>query len=28
MTEHSGGDDPPWRQDYWRLNLRARRPAS
>jgi trans-aconitate 2-methyltransferase len=28
MTEHSANDDPPFRQDYWRLNLRARRPAS
>jgi len=28
MTEQSAGDDPPFRQDYWRLNLRARRPAS
>ncbi|MBV9578727.1 MAG: methyltransferase domain-containing protein [Chloroflexi bacterium] len=28
MTEQSAADDPPFRQDYWRLNLRARRPAS
>jgi trans-aconitate 2-methyltransferase len=28
MTELSAADDPPFRQDYWRLNLRARRPAS
>jgi trans-aconitate 2-methyltransferase len=28
MTEQSVADDPPFRQDYWRLNLRARRPAS
>jgi trans-aconitate 2-methyltransferase len=27
MTEQSAVDDPPFRQDYWRLNLRARRPA-
>jgi trans-aconitate 2-methyltransferase len=27
MTEQSADDDPPYRQDYWRLNLRARRPA-
>lgn len=25
MTAQSGADDPPFRQDYWRLNLRARR---
>jgi trans-aconitate 2-methyltransferase len=28
MTDQSGADNPPFRQDYWRLNLRARRPAS
>ncbi len=28
MTEQSAADEPPFRQDYWRLNLRARRPAS
>jgi trans-aconitate methyltransferase len=28
MTAQSAADDPPFRQDYWRLNLRARRPAS
>jgi trans-aconitate 2-methyltransferase len=27
MTEQSAADDPPYRQDYWRLNLRARRPG-
>ena len=27
LTEQSAADDPPFRQDYWRLNLRARRPA-
>jgi len=26
MTEQSAADDPPFRQDYWRVNLRARRP--
>ena len=26
MTEQSAADDPPFVQDYWRLNLRARRP--
>ncbi|MGI9148040.1 MAG: class I SAM-dependent methyltransferase [Chloroflexota bacterium] len=26
MTEQSATDDPPFRQDYWRLNIRARRP--
>jgi trans-aconitate methyltransferase len=26
MTAASTADDPPFRQDYWRLNLRARRP--
>jgi trans-aconitate 2-methyltransferase len=25
MTEQSAADDPPFRQDYWRMNLRARR---
>jgi trans-aconitate methyltransferase len=28
MTAQSATDEPPFRQDYWRLNLRARRPAS
>jgi trans-aconitate methyltransferase len=28
LTEQSAADDPPYRQDYWRLNLRARKPAS
>jgi len=28
MTEQSAADDPAFRQDYWRLNLRARRPES
>ncbi|MDQ6674905.1 MAG: methyltransferase domain-containing protein [Chloroflexota bacterium] len=28
MTEQSAADEPAFRQDYWRLNLRARRPAS
>jgi len=28
MTDWSAADDPPFVQDYWRLNLRARRPAS
>jgi trans-aconitate methyltransferase len=28
MTRYSAADDPPYCQDYWRLNLRARRPAS
>jgi trans-aconitate methyltransferase len=27
MTDQSAADRPPFRQDYWRLNLRARRPA-
>jgi trans-aconitate 2-methyltransferase len=27
MTEQSAADDPPFRQDYWRLNIRARRPG-
>ena len=27
LSEQSAADDPPFRQDYWRLNLRARRPA-
>ena len=26
MTEQSAADDPPFRQDYWRLNIAARRP--
>jgi trans-aconitate 2-methyltransferase len=26
LTEQSASDNPPFRQDYWRLNLRARRP--
>lgn len=28
MTEQSAADDPPYRMDYWRLNLRARRPTA
>jgi trans-aconitate 2-methyltransferase len=28
MTQYSAADNPPYRQDYWRLNLRARRPTS
>jgi trans-aconitate 2-methyltransferase len=28
MTAQSAADDPAFRQDYWRLNLRARRPES
>jgi trans-aconitate 2-methyltransferase len=28
MTEQSAADDPPYQMDYWRLNLRARRPTS
>jgi len=28
LTEQSAGDDPPYCQDYWRLNLRARRAPS
>jgi trans-aconitate 2-methyltransferase len=28
MTEQSAADTPPFCQDYWRLNLRARRPAA
>jgi len=28
LTEQSARDDPPYCQDYWRLNLRARRTAS
>jgi trans-aconitate 2-methyltransferase len=28
MTAFSAGDEPPWRQDYWRLNIRARRPSA
>jgi trans-aconitate 2-methyltransferase len=27
MAEQSAADDPPFRQDYWRMNLRGRRPA-
>lgn len=27
LASASGQDDPPWTLDYWRLNLRARRPA-
>lgn len=27
LTVQSAADDPPFRQDYWRLNMRARRPA-
>jgi hypothetical protein len=26
LVLRSAADDPPYRQDYWRLNLRARRP--
>ena len=26
MADAGAGDDPPWSLDYWRLNLRARRP--
>lgn len=28
LTDQSAADDPPYRLDYWRLNLRARRPVS
>ena len=28
MTEQSAADTPPYCQDYWRLNLRARRPSN
>jgi trans-aconitate 2-methyltransferase len=28
LTQQSAADDPAFRQDYWRLNLRARRPVS
>ena len=28
LTEQSARDDPPYCQDYWRLNLRARRAPS
>jgi trans-aconitate 2-methyltransferase len=28
MTEQSARDTPPYCQDYWRLNLRARRPTT
>ena len=28
MADQSAADDPPYRMDYWRLNLRARRPSS
>jgi trans-aconitate methyltransferase len=27
MSDASATDDPPFRQDYWRLNLRAQRPV-
>lgn len=27
LAEVSANDDPPWVLDYWRLNLRARKPA-
>ncbi|MEJ7811686.1 MAG: class I SAM-dependent methyltransferase [Gemmatimonadaceae bacterium] len=27
LTEQAAGDDPPYVLDYWRLNLRARRPG-
>jgi trans-aconitate 2-methyltransferase len=27
MTDLSAGDDPAFQQDYWRVNLRARRPV-
>lgn len=27
LTERAADDDPPWSFDYWRLNIRARRPA-
>jgi trans-aconitate 2-methyltransferase len=27
LTEQAAGDDPPFSIDYWRLNLRARKPA-
>jgi len=27
LADISGHDDPPWTLDYWRLNLRARKPA-
>jgi SAM-dependent methyltransferase len=27
LVTQSAADDPPFRQDYWRMNLRARRPA-
>ena len=28
ITQQSAADTPPYRQDYWRLNLRARRPSN
>ena len=28
MTALSAADTPPYCQDYWRLNLRARRPSN
>lgn len=28
LVDASGEDDPPWTLDYWRLNLRARKPPS
>lgn len=27
LTEQAAGDDPPFELDYWRLNLRGKRPA-
>ncbi len=27
LAASSAGDDPPWTLDYWRLNMRARKPA-
>ena len=26
MTQQSANDDPPFQQDYWRMNIRARKP--
>ena len=28
LARAAAGDDPPWTLDYWRLNIRARRPAA
>ena len=28
LAEASAKDDPPWLLDYWRLNIRAHKPAS